>query len=526
MSKKKKENLEEQFKELLENIGKLLDESSDVDKDKILTALMGDSDDNDDNADKDAINRQYYYYKRPIYKFGVTADWLKPFDVAMDADNVVSLCEYVEEECKALPLSTIRRALRAYLYGFYTNFDKKKEYPAWAFYGPLWLLERKQLTDCLDIVLEALRQDAYFFGMFVWTYGDYFSAVLYQLGHEQVPMLAAFLRENGLVPMTKSIVFDALVWVAMHDTRHRLEAVSSIVGYLDYCYDICMQGAAAINIDHYAFSLATAHVTEALPILQKIYRDIDVPVIELIDGIQEVEKMMGDAAYTFPYEHDNLNDYLQELVYEGADGDSYGEMPYDDFEYNDDDYSGAYISLCDDRFATEKYTVTVTLMNIPEKVERVLEVPSNIFLAHLAKVVTIAFGRKKMNDNCFSKNSLVYDSESNSDYGINPEEQTTEFVTLAELLNKRRDVLPFFLKVNKTQGWEHHIVLNRIGTYEPDAAYMVRLVDGQGTYPPASCTSKSQYQQLSKQGKLRKPNFDTVRKNLEYYEEDISSEII
>jgi hypothetical protein len=519
MSKKKEDGREKQVHKLLENLNKMLDKTSGVDKEKFLESLMGVDD------DKEVINQQYYFYKRPKYKYGVVAEWLRPFVNIEDRDNKASLCGYVEEDCQTLPLSTIRRELRTYLYSLYANFDRNKKYLRWTFYGPLWLLERKQLTNCLDIVLEALRQDTYFFCTFIETHEDYFTAVLYQLGHEQVPVLAAFLREEGLVPMTKPIVFDALIWVVLNDARHRLEAVAAIIDYLNYCYDICMQGVPSINIDHYAFSLATAHVTEALPVLQKIYQDIDVPCIEVGDGIQSVEEIMRDENSVFLYEHDNLNSYLQELVYEKG-VDAYGKMPYGDFEYNDEDGCDAYMSLVDTHFETEKYTLTVNLMGMPDKVERVLEVPSNIFLSHLAELILRAFGRKKWCDNCFVKDDLEYNSESNSDYWIFPEEQTTEYVTLAQLLNRKGDTLPFFVKISENKGWEHHIVLNQIGTYESEVTHFVSLVEGHGAYPPVTCKSRTQYKQLLKQGKLPKPNLTAARKSMASYEEDIPSEMM
>jgi hypothetical protein len=71
MSKKKEDGREKQVHKLLENLNKMLDKTSGVDKEKFLESLMGVDD------DKEVINQQYYFYKRPKYKYGVVAEWKK-----------------------------------------------------------------------------------------------------------------------------------------------------------------------------------------------------------------------------------------------------------------------------------------------------------------------------------------------------------------------------------------------------------------------------------------------------------------
>ena len=158
-------------------------------------------------------NTLYYSYEKPEYEEMSPAarSWLLPFWNVEQDDNKVSLCAFVDEDGKSLSDSQRESFLCQYLHELYGSFTPFKPGTApneWRFFGPLWLMEKYQMKDSLNIVLEALRQDAFFMTTYVVDQADYLSALLYQLGRNQVDILGKFLYEDGLIPTGKPIVLS------------------------------------------------------------------------------------------------------------------------------------------------------------------------------------------------------------------------------------------------------------------------------------------------------------------------------
>ena len=82
-----------------------------------------------------------------------------------------------------------------------------------------------KMKDSLDVVMEALHQDMFFQTTYIANQEYYLSAVLYQLGNDQLDTLGKFLYEDGLIPMGKHIVFDAIIMTALHQPQQRLTAL-------------------------------------------------------------------------------------------------------------------------------------------------------------------------------------------------------------------------------------------------------------------------------------------------------------
>jgi len=68
--------------------------------------------------------------------------------------------------------------------------------------------------------------------------------------------------------------------------------------------------------------------------------------------------------------------------------------------------------------------------------------------------------------------------------------------------------------------WSHVITFQKSGKYGPNNEHQIALVDARGTYPLKSMKSMAEYVDRLKEGKIRQPNFSTVRNNIRQFEED------
>ncbi len=159
-------------------------------------------------------NRKFYRYQKPDYTSHISCNLqlLGPFWNAQDYEDKEDLCKFVESNLRSQKLSSqsLREEIRGYLYMLMDNFDPHHHESHWRLYGPFWLMEKLQLTDCLDLVLESLRQDAFFYYNYFIGFGEWISALIYQLGRNQLDKLEKFMYEQGLIPGVKPIVFDAI----------------------------------------------------------------------------------------------------------------------------------------------------------------------------------------------------------------------------------------------------------------------------------------------------------------------------
>ena len=509
-NKKKKEEAQDAasdkildiFEELQEKAGQLDNEQ----KERLRDILSGKTDWND------MMNEQFYRYHRPDYskKGARLALWLAPFWNVEHDDNKLSLCGFVDEDGGELSQPQKKEDLRNYLYLLFEYFDKEAYKNEWQLYGPLWLMEKYDMDHSLDVVLEVLRQDAHFLATYVEGVEQYMVAVVYQLGHKQLNMLEGMLYEDGLIPTIKPIVFCALALTAIRQPQQRMKAMAIINKYLNHCLTICQQGASPANIEQYAHILATAHLHEAMPLLKKLFEEIDVPCVEY-DGIDDFERIMNDESEPFLISHDKLNDYLLDLKDE-VDANDYRLMPYGDFgigDEQDEDKQLPEEEIYDNSTMCSRYTVRMELLDAPEMVERTLQVPSNIYLDAFANLIMIAFGRK----DCTEHYTFVTKDDSYNDIDA-------ELYTLAEVVKKKGNTASFnILKAGKP-AWRHAILLERSGTYSDKTTNYIQLIDGHGTYPNRSTRTMADHVKLFEAGKVRLPNFKKIRNNLLEYELD------
>ena len=494
------------------------------------------------------FNTLYYSYEKPEYEIMSPAarNWLLPFWNVEQDDNKVSLCGFVDEDGHNLSDSQRETFLRQYLNELYRSFEPFKPGTApneWRFFGPLWLMEKYKMKDSLDIVIEALRQDTFFLTTYIADHEYYLSTVLYQLGCDQLDTLGKFLYEDGLIPTGKHIVFDAIIMTALYQPQQRLTALHIASEYINHCIDICKQGANPMNIDYYALSLASAHFQIFMPQLKQLYQEVEIPPFIFEDGISKIEEIMNNKDIPFHIEYDNLDGYLRGLRHEEGSK-PYWLMPYGDFgfeedeeddedeDYTDDDDlwdSGNFDDENDLMFNPEdtakRLVVRIELMDAPEPVYRELQVPSNMYLFGFAELIAIAFGWKDldMDYEFVESDGFRYPSDE-EDYALTDEfweMDTPYYTTIDEVLNKKSKTIRYNIKKSKkTTLWSHVITFQKSGKYGPNNEHQIALIDARGTYPLKSTKSMAEYATRLKDGKIRQPNFNTVRKNIRQFEED------
>jgi hypothetical protein len=505
MSKKKHEEEDTAAEMFIDQILNNLAEMTDEEREIAMRMLIGDA--NKDTNDPDDLNIRYYSYEGPDeYNKGSkrVPKWLKKMWDADDYDSWIQLCEETDKNYKDLTDEKRCQDIRKYIYMLIDEFyySQNPEPNPIRLIGPLWLIEQHQLKDCLDLVLEVLRQDAWFYTAYIDHTPQCLSAVLYQIGHEEPQKLCDMLYEDGLIPLIKPIVFNALVWITQRQPQQRLGVIAMLTTYLNYCLDICRKGASARNIQIYAYSLAYAHINEARPILKRLFKEIQTLDLKTFKEIESIYDDPSDLLEGFLF--DSIDGYLNHQ----EEQDGYWDFE-DDFYDEEEEEEIQETGLCDDKKLRKRYTIRIELTDAPELVERTLLVPSNIRLKALAQLIMVAFGRKdEPKEYLFQTKDTLYSDKMSFSF------------TLDDLLKKKNQTALFniYNKKNDTH-WKHGIVLEKSADYSERTTNYITLLDGRGTYPSASIPDMDTYLQRFMDGKLQKPNFKTVREHIRAFEE-------
>ena len=98
---------------------------------------------------------------------------------------------------------------------------------------------------------------------------------------------------------------------------------------------------------------------------------------------------------------------------------------------------------------------------------------------------------------------------------------STDYTTVGFMLGKKKGgTATFDIKKGKKTQWHHIISLEKSGRYTPKSEEHIVLLSGQGSYPTQSIRNMAEYASRYEQGKLKKPNFDTIRKRIHEFEEE------
>jgi hypothetical protein len=216
----------------------------------------------------------------------------------------------------------------------------------------------------------------------------------------------------------------------------------------------------------------------------------------------------------------------EHAMYE-ADEDGFRQLGYGDEDYDEED-DGPYdfdddFSIYDTTEKAKRYTVRIELTDAPEKVERTLQLPSNMTLTGFAELIMLSFGwqdvpeKYEFKDGDFRYLPDADEHALDKDYW---EMDSTDYTTVGFMLGKKGATATFDIKKGKKTQWHHIITLEKSGRYTPKSEEHLVLLSGQGSYPAQSIRSMTEYTSRYEQGKLKKPNFDTIRKRIRVFEEE------
>lgn len=133
------------------------------------------------------------------------------------------------------------------------------------------------------------------------------------------------LYEDGLIPLIKPILFNALIWMTLRLPQKRLSFIVMLTTYLNHSLDICKKGASSRNIPIYARALAYAHINEARPILKRIFTEIKILDRDTFKEIEEI--------------YDDPTDHLEGSLFDSIDGYLRHQIEQDgNWDYDDEDY--------------------------------------------------------------------------------------------------------------------------------------------------------------------------------------------
>ena len=249
------------------------------------------------NQVDEELSHIYYHHQCPDYRLIAqpVASYLMPL-WTMDDMSSLSPAE-IYSSCAVIPQETLERDLRNFIFNIFVVYRKMPEkcysYRMWYALG---MMEHFRMERCLDIVLEVLRQDLDFYDFyFGYLYEAMLSAITYQLGQNQLDVLMDFMKEPGLLPMSKYRVIEAVAHIVITHPDRREEVMDWFGNLLGYYFDILKDQkndiCSTLLLDHVTACMMDIRGVETLPILQKIYRTYHIKPYG-IPSINELKKKM------------------------------------------------------------------------------------------------------------------------------------------------------------------------------------------------------------------------------------------
>lgn len=476
-------------------------------------------------------NMRFYRYQRPDYLDGIDTKlpkWLLPMWNADDEVDIVKLCKSIDNAGKTLTKEQKEADIHKYMMNLFGRFNKDEDSSHWRLYGIFWLMEEYGISD-IRLVLETMKQDAWFIEHYTSGLEDVMANVLYQHAGNNLKPLKNFLYAQGYVPDSKRIVFAAIVTRIGQHPEERLSIVSLLTEFLKHCYDICMQGAYPGNLCHYIETLALANVHEAMPIIRKIINDIDNVMFETGESEYDIECEMKTVHPKIKAETLTMDYLINTWGKNDNEGDNYLMDSFGSlFNSDEPDEEEPESQLYSANNKMRKYTISVHWANYDNYdiggVGVLLTVPSNIYLTQLAKLIMLAFGRNDVppynfedmpGDNYLDsegKVAKVFDKHDN-DY-----EDITE-VKLSDILTKNDNMIRLYTDPYSATERAYNISLRKLGDYGKNTTQFVRLEDAYGPSPAKRYKTAGELYAAVNTGKAKAPDMKKLRESIkEWYD--------
>lgn len=162
-------------------------------------------------------------------------------------------------------------------------------------------------------------------------------------------------------------------------------------------------------------------------------------------------------------------------------------------------------SLCDMTQPSQQYVLAITIEGCPVRVYRQLEVPSNIRLEHLARIIIGIIGWYGGHLYHFRKDTThfvppeVYEDE---DY-VGVLQYDAMAYTLGDVLNKKGGSIRFVYDLG--DDWQHKVRLSSVKPLNEPRCVLLR---GAGCCPPEDCGGVWGYAEMLESGEYEPEDFD------------------
>lgn len=467
----------------------------------------------------------FYHYQCPDYKLLTKplAPYLKPLWNKEEFDDMFK--QELLVHCAFVSKEEMTQELRNLMYHVFVDFQEKGdvEYQCRVL-GAFWLMERFELEDCLDVVLESLRQDIGFYETY-YSYGfeDIPSILIYEFGKNRLDELFDFMKESGILPIAKVKVAKAVAHIVVETPGRRLEVINWFCKLLNYYLEIMDEDDMyhPIIIDTIARCLLDIRGVEALSILEQFYTRFQIPSFEAPD-FETLKEEMPDSeieGLEFSSIDEFLADYDAEL-YKDDDWDEEDDEEEDDddcdFFFDPDGNQCLYI----ESDSVKKLCLRISLEGLNPLIWRTLEVPSNIRLERFADVILAAMGWDGYHLHQFIKGKSLFLPEKFRDDGmflpIGFHEMDSNNISLGELLNRKGASLEF--EYDFGDSWMHKIKVESREDYKKGETPSIKLLDGAYACPPEDCGGIYGYATMLEA--LKHPRSKAAREYKEWLDDD------
>lgn len=514
MAKKKNNNNDSLLDDMLMDIfDEMLDGMSPDMKDALMNKLNECASEGKDLMD---MQNEMYEYQRPDYTKEVQplAECLLGLhDAVMPSD---ALAEYarVHDEMGKLSKDEQEQMLRNYLMavladGLTRDFKKEEEMSCLPLFVVFQLVDDFKLTGLFDVILETMKQAPDFFQFYYGGYEDVATLILARTGAEHLEDLKEMMHVSGFVVELDIIIFNAVVQMAIENPSCRLQVLAWASDVLKSCVG---KSIPPFCMDRFVISLAQIKAVELLPVIKSIYKEHQVPSVEVKGGIKGVTRLLTKGSDDRIVDFVSFKELLEELQKgEGSDFEWHGDTEdFDDGDFfdrcNDDGLDGDARNVrdADALFYKEMkksrkkkgqrylYTLDVTLQDSPRKVYRQLTLPADLALNHVGEILVCAVGWEGYHLNQFFKGRNYYTLPDN-DGGLEYAEDARQY-TIGDLLKRVGAKIKW--EYDFGDSWIHEIKLvGKTEAYDNEAS-AVTLVKATGACPPEDCGGVYGYSHL------------------------------
>ena len=444
------------------------------------------------------MQEDMYTYQCPDYakQVKLLAKFLVPLIDSAKPSDVVAAYEQAYEAMVSLSQQEREDALRNFCMCILADGQKGKygrveDATALPLFAAFRLADDFQLVGLFDVFLETLKQNPNFYEFYYRGFEDAVTLMLAHAGVGHLEEMKDMMNTDGFVSEVYPIILNAVVQMAVETPACRLQVLAWVSDVLKSCVEVTIPSMA---MDWCVKSLAQIKAVELLPIIKSIYKEFQVPPVEIKNGIKGVTKLLTKGTDERIVEIADFEEFFDELlVGEDNDFDIFG----DDLFYKECGLKPSKSKATKSGKSKKnkrKYVLTldVSLKGSPRKVYRQLVVPSDLCLDRLGEILVYAVGWDGYHLNQFQKGNDCYllpDERGDLDWGFDAQEYT-----IGDLLDRVGSKIIW--EYDFGDSWDHEVKLVEKAEVDGKTNIPVTLVKATGACPPEDCGGVYGYRHL------------------------------